>query len=104
MNEFAFQIPSAILGGAVLVVAIMVWFTTMLLRRGVAPRRLTTLLVLRIVFLVALLFLAARPVWTSPDQQEQTRDEIALLIDRSNSMSVREGDQTRYQQAIEFAQ
>ncbi len=81
----------------------LVWFAVVLHRRGFAPRRIATLLVLRAIFLFAMVLLAARPVWTSPDQDEQTRDQVALLIDCSQSMSVREGDQTRYEQAVAFA-
>ncbi len=103
MTEFAFQIPSAILWGGVAIAAMMVWFALLLRRRGIAARRITTLLVLRSAFLGALLLLVARPVWTSPDQEDQTRHQVALLIDRSQSMSVREGDQTRYEQAVTFA-
>ncbi len=103
MTDLAFQIPSAILWGGIAVAAMMAWFTAVLHRRGVAPRRIATLLVLRVVFLATLVLLVARPVWTSRDPREQTRNQVALLIDCSQSMSVRERDRTRYEQAVEFA-
>ncbi len=103
MSELEFQLPSAIFFGVVVVVAALLWFAVQLRRGGVDVRRLALLLGFRVVFLFALMLIVARPVWTSPDQDETIRDQVAILIDRSESMSVREGEQTRYEQAVEFA-
>ncbi|MEE2936726.1 MAG: vWA domain-containing protein [Planctomycetota bacterium] len=103
MSNFVFQVPWAIAIGGSVVVAVMVWTGFTLQRRRVPPARCSILMVLRALFLVSLILLAARPVWNSPDREEQTRNKVVLLIDRSESMSVREGDESRYQQAVNFA-
>jgi uncharacterized membrane protein len=103
MSELEFQLPTAIVFGVVLVIAALIWFAVQLFRGGVDVRRVAWLLVFRIPLLVVLMLLVARPVWTSPDQTETSRDQVAILIDRSESMSVREGEQTRYEQAVNFA-
>ena len=103
MTQFAFQVPWVILLGIPVVAAVMVWSAIRLRRQQIGTRRLATLIAIRSVFLTALVLLIARPVWTSPDRQDEVRNQVALLIDCSESMSVREGEQTRYHQAVEFA-
>lgn len=103
MNDLAFQIPSALLWTGAAATAVLIWFASVLYRRGMPSHRLATLLVLRILFFVTLVFLVARPVWTSPTQDELQRNHVALLIDSSQSMALHEGDRTRYEQAVAFA-
>ena len=54
------------------------------------------------VALVALALLLARPTWVCQDPPAPTNRTVLLLVDRSESMSVEEGDNTRYQQALDF--
>ncbi len=103
MSKFVFQAPWAFAIGVVVITAVIVWAGITLRRKRLPPTKLAILTTLRVVFLTSLILLAARPVWTTPDQEEQPRNQVALLIDRSESMSVREGDQSRYEQAVEFA-
>ena len=103
MSEFAFQVPLAIPLGMVVIALLMVPTVMRWHRRQIAKHRIVAIVLLRTLFLTALVLLAARPVWTTPDQPSEKRNIVALLIDRSESMSVREGDQTRYEQAVEFA-
>ncbi|HWH71888.1 MAG TPA: vWA domain-containing protein, partial [Candidatus Sulfotelmatobacter sp.] len=71
-------------------------------RRGLAAGRILLLAALRAVALLALLFLAARPVWTAKQPQAPTSRSVELLIDRSESMSLEEAGASRYQQALVF--
>ncbi len=102
MPDFTFHAPTALLYCSLAVAAMLLWCGTMLLRRGVPRYRMVVILMLRLVFFIALVLLIARPVWTSPEPKDTTRNHIALLLDRSESMSVIEGDTTRYQQAVAF--
>jgi uncharacterized membrane protein len=102
MTEFAFQIPFAMLAGVIVVAALMVWSSIRMRKRRLDQRQLSILIAVRSLFLCILVLLVARPVWTAPERDEQNRNLVALLIDRSQSMSVREGDRTRYLQVVEF--
>ncbi|MEM8667835.1 MAG: vWA domain-containing protein [Planctomycetota bacterium] len=103
MREFAFQIPWALAAGSLIVAVVMVWNTSRLRKSDLTPTRFWTLAGLRTALLLSLVALLARPVWTSPEQEDDDRNAVALLIDRSESMSVREGERTRYQLAVDFA-
>lgn len=90
--------------GLPLVVAALAFSAWSLLRRGCARARTCGLTALRGVALGALIFLACRPTWVSKDDPSKNASRsVVLLMDRSESMSVEEGDRTRYQQALEFA-
>jgi hypothetical protein len=72
-------------------------------RQGVERKPLIVLASLRTVALLALIFLAARPVWIVKEPPQTSRRSVVLLLDKSESMSLAEGDRTRYQQALTFA-
>jgi uncharacterized membrane protein len=57
---------------------------------------------LRGVGLLALVFLAARPVWFSKEPPANAARPVMVLMDRSESMSLADQDQTRYRQALGF--
>lgn len=103
MTDLAFQVPLAMLCALVGVVAMLAWFFLSMRRAGCSSRQIATLMGLRCLLLLGLVLLVGRPVWKSPDEEGQQRERIALLIDRSQSMGIREGNQTRYQQAVAFA-
>lgn len=103
MNELSFQLPAALLFCGLATGGVLVWCGLALRRRGIPRRRMTIILALRFIFFFALVLLVSRPVWTSPDPEEQTRKQIVLLVDQSESMSVLEGSTSRYQQALDFA-
>jgi uncharacterized membrane protein len=50
-----------------------------------------------------LLMLLSRPVWVSPESFDEERRRIALLIDRSESMSLDDMDGSRYRAAVRLA-
>jgi uncharacterized membrane protein len=71
-------------------------------RRGLAGVTVALLTALRAVPLLLLALLAARPVWVTKNQPFPAERPVAVLLDRSASMSLEEGGKTRYQQALDF--
>ncbi|HEY5915226.1 MAG TPA: vWA domain-containing protein [Verrucomicrobiae bacterium] len=71
-------------------------------RRGLSRARIGMLGALRAGPLLALVFLAAQPVWVAKEPPAPASRTVAVLVDRSESMSLQEYDVTRYQQALEF--
>jgi uncharacterized membrane protein len=71
-------------------------------RQGLPPRRLAALLGLRAAVLLVLLVLLCRPVWIGDGGDGET-PRIAVLIDRSESMALVEGGESRYVRAARFA-
>jgi uncharacterized membrane protein len=71
-------------------------------RRGLSAQRLLALGLLRVLALLLLLGLAARPVWLTREPPASATRQVALLVDRSESMSLDEHDGTRYQQTLDF--
>lgn len=104
MTELTFQNPWAWWLGLPLGAAILVLFARALQSKGHDWKRQAVLLGLRGAAALLLLFLAARPMWVNAeDEEHQPRDRVALMFDRSQSMSLLEGEQSRYQQAVDFA-
>ncbi|MDB6065870.1 MAG: hypothetical protein JWR26_2078 [Pedosphaera sp.] len=85
---------------AVLVLALAAWSQR---RRGQSWPRLAAMQSLRAVALLALIFLASRPVWIAKERPPSANRKVVLLMDRSESMSLEEQNTTRYQQALTFA-
>ncbi len=71
-------------------------------QRGFKVRRIVALNVLRFAALLALMFLAARPVWVSREPPAAASRSVAILMDRSESMALEDRDTSRYQQALGF--
>jgi uncharacterized membrane protein len=71
-------------------------------RLGLGALRISALAALRSVALAVLVFLATRPVWVAREPPAAATRHVAVLLDRSESMSLQERDLSRYQQAIEF--
>lgn len=103
MSELTFQMPTAMIIAGVAIAGLLAWFAWSLQRHRLKTYRIVTMLVLRTFFLIILVLLVARPVWTAPEPEDQDRDRVVVLIDDSQSMSVLEGDQSRYEQAVAFA-
>ena len=102
MTDFTFQAPTALMYCSLAVAVLLLWCGAVLRRHGVPRYRMVVILLLRLAFFVALVVLIARPVWTASEPENTARNHIALLLDRSESMSVMEDGTTRYQQAVEF--
>jgi hypothetical protein len=73
------------------------------LRQGMARERAVLLGALRALALLPLVLLAAQPTWVSREPAGPTNRNVVLLYDRSESMSLEEGEKTRYQQALDFS-
>jgi len=85
---------------AITVVTLAVWWQR---RQGLKRGPLIALAALRAVALLALIFLAARPVWIAKEPPQTSKRSVVLLVDKSESMSLEEGEKTRYHQALAFA-
>ena len=72
------------------------------IRSGLPRSRILVLTALRLLALACLLVLVARPVWITKEPPAAASRAVALLIDRSESMSLEEPDTSRYQQALDF--
>lgn len=72
-------------------------------RQGLSWGRIATLAGLRGIALLVLVFLAARPIWITRDPPAPASRSVALLLDRSESMSIQDPDRSRYEQAVSFA-
>jgi uncharacterized membrane protein len=71
-------------------------------RRGHHTKQILTLAGLRLAVLIAVVLLIAKPVWEVTEKPLPMSRTVALLVDRSESMSLDEGGRTRYQQANSF--
>lgn len=71
-------------------------------RRGVRRSRMFALTWLRMAALLPLLVLLARPFWIAKEPAAAASRAVALLVDRSESMSLEDVDVSRYDQALQF--
>ncbi len=71
-------------------------------RQGVKPWRMAMLLSLRGLALATLVLLLARPTLVTREKPVTANRNVMLLMDRSESMGLEEGDSTRYRQATAF--
>jgi uncharacterized membrane protein len=72
-------------------------------RRTESAARVAVLTALRAAVLLPLVFLVARPVWVAREAARSAHPKVTLLMDRSESMSLAEHGQSRYEQALSFA-
>src|SRR5271156_7014466 len=87
--------------GALLILALLEVMAWRLSQRGVTRLEITALVGLRGIVLLVILFLAARPV-TVASVGQPSAPYVAVLLDRSLSMSLPEANVPRYTQASEF--
>lgn len=71
-------------------------------RRGLAVSRVLAAAALRGIPLLALICLAARPVRLGTETSAAAARPVVVLVDRSESMSLKDADSTRYQRALDF--
>ena len=103
MNRFGFENATLLWLGTPLACALLSLYVRSLHKALVPPSRMVALTALRAGALMLLLLLLAQPVWReSPDELEQ-RNRVALLVDRSASMSLIEEKRSRYAQQLSFA-
>jgi hypothetical protein len=83
-------------------IALWLWRWRREAQLGIPAARRLLLGSLRAAVLLLLVFLAARPVWISRLPEAAAGRSLMLLVDRSESMSLEEDGQTRYQRAYDF--
>jgi uncharacterized membrane protein len=71
-------------------------------RQARPKKQLALLAVLRGAVLTALVLLAARPVYVDQEKEGRKSNQVVLLVDRSESMSLKEGGRSRYREAVDF--
>src|SRR5215467_6260212 len=71
-------------------------------RRGFTLARIAVLFGLRTLAMLALLFVVARPIRMARKFVGGHARPVMVLVDRSESMSLKESDATRYQQVLSF--
>jgi len=84
---------------AALVLAFACWRQ---LNKGLSIQKVLASAALRAAALALLAFLIARPVWVTREPPAANSRSVALLMDRSESMSLEEGNSTRYEKALHF--
>ena len=83
-----------------LVAGLLLWSRK---RGGQSWPRIAATVGLRSAALLLLVGLAARPVWVARESASAGHRPVAILVDRSESMSLEEGGKTRYERALGFA-
>ena len=71
-------------------------------RSGLNVQRILILNALRFLPLLILVFLASRPIWIAREPEASKARSVMLLIDRSESMSLKDREGTRYDLALDF--
>src|SRR5258708_2429687 len=96
-----FEFPLGWLAGVPLLAALAfgIWRQR---RRGLPASRIATLALLRLAVLLPLVALAARPIRMAKEPTANAARSVAVLVDRSESMSLEDHDASRYQQALDF--
>ncbi|HUY33950.1 MAG TPA: hypothetical protein VMV69_14480 [Pirellulales bacterium] len=103
MTSTLFEWPLAWWLGVPLAAALLLAFARSSRRRGRSWKQVSTLTACRVVAVGFLLYLAARPVHVDLPQEPLKRDQVALLVDRSESMSLQDFGTVRFQDALKFA-
>jgi uncharacterized membrane protein len=99
--SFAFDAAWVLAPGALMILVLLALTARKLALRGLPWAEIAALLTLRGLALAELLFLAARPV-TVQHVEKHSDPYVAVVIDRSMSMSLTERGQTRYYRAVDF--
>ncbi len=85
------------------VLALLLFFVWRSLRgKALGPLKLTALIGLRGLALLLLVLLAARPVHVETDSAPARKRSVVLLMDKSESMSLIEAGESRYERAVDF--
>jgi hypothetical protein len=103
-SHFVFDFPLGWQVGLPLVIVALVFAAWSQSRHKFSKWQIVTLTGMRGVTLFALVFLASRPMWVEREVlPEGVTKSVVVLMDRSESMSLEEDRQPRYQQALRFA-
>jgi uncharacterized membrane protein len=100
-SSFAFDAAWIIAPGVILILGLLGSMAWQLSRRGLAWLEIAALVALRAIVLLEILVLAARPVAVQSVGQ-RSDPYVAVLMDRSLSMSLRDGGQPRFNEAYDY--
>jgi len=101
VTSFDFDAAWLLGPGALLILALLEIMAWHLAKRGLSWWEITVLVALRGAVLVEILVLAGRPVAVQHVTQHND-PYVAVLMDRSLSMSLLEGGQSRYDQSVDY--
>ncbi|MDB6028364.1 MAG: hypothetical protein JWM68_4587 [Verrucomicrobiales bacterium] len=102
MHTLVFELPQVLPIGLVLATGLMTWSVWFQKKRGIPRKQIVSLALFRGFVLVILICMAARPVWVERQSATSAKKTVVLLVDKSESMSLEEDKQTRYQRALAF--
>ncbi len=102
MSTLVFDFPLGWQAGLPLVALVLGLAAWLPMRRGVPKRRVAIQTGLRLIALLALVFLVSKPMWVATERKPPGQRPVLLLVDRSESMSLKENDRTRYRQAYDL--
>ncbi len=102
-GRLVFETPWVGLAVGGIALALIAWAAWRLDRRGLGRGRNAVLTGLRMLALVVIAVLLARPVFVLPDADEAQRRDVILLVDRSASMGLTDRDRERFRDALVFA-
>jgi uncharacterized membrane protein len=103
MTRLVFENPLSWYVGLPIAAAAVVLSIRSLHRSGRRRRETAVLAALRGLVLLALVCLVARPVLVDSEEEETRSNRIVLLVDRSESMSLRHAGKSRYEEALQLA-
>jgi hypothetical protein len=102
MSTLVFDFPLGWQAGLPLVALVLGLAAWRPMRHGVPKGRVAIQTGLRLVALLALVFLVSKPMWVATERKPPGQRPVLLLMDRSESMSLKENDRTRYRQAYDL--
>src|SRR6516165_429194 len=103
MSNLVWEWPLALWLGLPVVLAVVTLLARSQWRQGLDVPRVAASAALRGLLLLALVVLAARPVWEEAREPEGKRTAVVLLVDRSASMSLEDDGAPRSVRALAFA-
>src|SRR5579883_394172 len=101
-TRLAFELPDVWVFGLPLALSLLLFVAWRQSRRGLVARRIALLIFLRFAAFIGLLFLLARPARFHQQALNVPSRPVLVLLDRSESMSLKESDTTRFARATEF--
>ena len=102
MNRIVFDFPLAFYAGLPLAVAVLMLSAWSQLRRGIGRRWVAFSVAFRGAALLILILLVARPVRVEAPDKDKQRNTVLLLADHSSSMSLEDGEMTRFRHLLTF--
>lgn len=103
MMELQLAFPWGLVAGVPLAAALLGWATWRQWTQFRRPLHAAVTTSLRAVAALVLLLLLSRPLYIESQEEPPARNEIVVLVDRSQSMALEEDGESRYGAALDFA-